>query len=93
MSKKTRTIESFSKDAIVAYLKHKGIVIDYFRLTMIESDIEWKKLEALINKNMEEQSKALKANKMRRYYTLQASYELLSKRRERLLKKLDDIEI
>src|SRR5436305_13561046 len=83
MAKHPRTIESFSKDALVYYLKEHVYGVDLSRLQKIEDDLEWQKLEIKFKAHFEQTHKALKTKNMKKYYELRVEYENLDKARQR----------
>lgn len=83
--KKERTIESFSKDVLVVYIKQWDFGGNLHRLRSIELDIEYKKLDAKVKANIEATTKALKEKNFAKYYELMAESERLQKRINKLL--------
>jgi hypothetical protein len=83
-SEKERTIESFSKDVLVCFIKQQYRP-DVHRLRSIELDIEYKKLDAKLKIIMEESHKASGAGNRVKYFELQAQWERVNKRINRLL--------
>jgi hypothetical protein len=87
-SEKERKIESFSKEALVSYLKNHVVFVDLFRLAAIDSDIQWKKLDEEMSRNRSESEVALNAKDFVKYYKLRSEWERLSKKQHRLIKWL-----